>query len=477
MTIDCPVVWGTPRHELPGGEVTILGSDRAVTPTAHVVRMGETTLLVDCGISIPGRETVLDEVVPQLDAVILTHAHNDHIGGLPDLLAAGFEGPIYAHGATLEIAEALLPDGMRIQRARSAEIRRFKERFAAQKRVVRYGANCSLGESTDVVFALREAGHILGSASVELRSKDSRVIFSGDLGRPGSPILNDFNTTWTSERPVDLVVVETTYGDREHAQEPGDIELELERAIQRALRDGGHILVPSFAIGRTQVLLYHLNTLVEAGRIPFLPVAIDTPLGLKITETHQHFRRLFDREALDKIAKGDDPLDFDHLYAVKKGRESAYLRDIKESMLIIAGSGMCTGGRIVGHLKELLPRPETDVIFVGYQAAGTPGRAIQARAEDAHLGRGSHGPTRWRRSAPAGSRDHPPRHLGPRRSPGVGHLVDGNPRQAKRGPAPRRPEIPSVFCQVALGPLKPAAALKTRQKFLSNERKTSNSFI
>lgn len=204
------------------------------------------------------------------------------------------------------------------------------------------------------------------------------MIVSGDLGRPSSPILRDPNTTWAPGPPVDVAVVESTYGDRDHHQGHDDIETTLERVIKRALADGGHILVPAFAIGRTQTLIYHLNTLIESGRIPDLMVAVDSPLGLKVTELYQNARHLFDREALAKLAAGDDPLSFDELYAVHKHAHSVELRDVSQPMLIIAGSGMCTGGRIVGHLKELLPRPETCVLFIGYQATGTPGRSIQS---------------------------------------------------------------------------------------------------
>ena len=176
---------------------------------------------------------------------------------------------------------------------------------------------------------------------------------------------------------MDVAVLESTYGNREHAAGHGDIERDLERILKRAVADGGHILVPAFAIGRTQILLYHLNSLVEAGRVVDLPVAVDTPLGLRITELYQQARHLFDREAATRLATGDNPLDFRGLYAVNRATDSIRLRDVKQPMLIIAGSGMCTGGRIVGHLKELLPRPETCVLFAGYQAAGTPGRVIQ----------------------------------------------------------------------------------------------------
>jgi metallo-beta-lactamase family protein len=220
----------------------------------------------------------------------------------------------------------------------------------------------------------------MGSASVEVLSNESRVIISGDLGRPDSPILRDYNTAWSDDRPVDLVLMETTYGKRDHTVTPDNLVDQFEEIINKALEDGGHILVPSFAIGRTQVLLYLLNELVESGRIKNLSVAVDTPMGLKVTNTYQRFQRLYDRETLDQIAKGDKPLEFESLYGVRRGRDSVRLRDAKEPMLIIAGSGMCVGGRIVGHLEELLPVKETCMVFTGYQAPGTDGRAVQEAA-------------------------------------------------------------------------------------------------
>jgi metallo-beta-lactamase family protein len=177
--------------------------------------------------------------------------------------------------------------------------------------------------------------------------------------------------------------MESTYGDREHEHGHDDAREALARIIGRACDDGGHILVPAFAIGRTQALLYHLNALINERRIPEIAVAVDTPMGLRVTESYRRFRMLYDPESLDRIAHGDDPLDFEDLYAVTKAWQSRLLRDSDESMLIIAGSGMCTGGRIVGHLKELLPVKETCVLMVGYQARGTPGLAIQSAGRKA----------------------------------------------------------------------------------------------
>ncbi len=184
--------------------------------------------------------------------------------------------------------------------------------------------------------------------------------------------------------------MESTYGGRDQPAPATDLAQQLEGAIRRALRDGGQILVPTFAIGRAQVLLYLLNELVEAGRIPALPVAVDTPMGLAITDAYQRFRKLYDREALAKLERGDDPLNFDELYAVREAKFSQRLDEVTSPVLILAGSGMCTGGRILGHLKNLLPRPETDVIFVGYQAEDTPGARIQRIGEERARGQQAH---------------------------------------------------------------------------------------
>ncbi len=380
MTSAFPIIPCEAEHALPDGRVRLLGAVKGVTPTMTLVETGGAKLLVDAGAPLRTRDWRLPQEALEVDAVLLTHAHADHVSGLPALLDAGFKKPIFATRATLDIAQILLADSIYLNGGRDKNIREFAEQFRRLQRPVRYNDSIHPVSNKEVSASFREAGHILGSASLEIISPESRAIISGDLGRPGSPILRDHNTVWSDDRPVDLVLLETTYGD--HAQEhaPTDLESQLERAIKRALRDGGHILVPAFAIGRTQVLLYLLNNLVESGRIKNLPVAVDTPMGLRVTDTYSRFKKLYDRESVDKIADGDDPLEFEELYAVYRGRESRRLADIEQSMLIIAGSGMCTGGRIVGHLKELLPKPETNVVFVGHQAGGTPGRFIQEAA-------------------------------------------------------------------------------------------------
>ncbi len=341
-----------------------------------LVKTGGVRLLVDCGAPRDNADWQPPAPARAAEALLLTHAHADHISGLPALLGTGFVGPIFATPATLSIARYMLADGLRLLGAKGDEITRFARRLESLTRPIRYDEPFEPVPGLPVTAIFHEAGHLLGSASVELRSPEARLIISGDLGRPGSPILRDYCTTWDTDRPVDLVVMESTYGARDHEASSDDVRDRLETAIQHALVDGGHILIPAFALGRTQVLLYHLNALVEAGRLDDLPVAVDTPLGLKVTETYKRYRSLYDREAIQRIARGDAPLDFEDLYAVRRGRDSARLRDLERPMLIIAGSGMCQGGRIIDHLAELLPRPETAVIFAGYQAQGTLGHSL-----------------------------------------------------------------------------------------------------
>lgn len=370
----------TRRHELADGELTLLGAHASVTGAMTRIDVGGRRVLVDCGVA-QGAEALewrFDEAALEVDAVLLTHGHNDHVGSLPLMVDRGYDGPIYGTPATLEIARVVLEDGLGLSGVSEREAARLLAEIESQFRPLRYDTRESLGGSVE--FAYREAGHILGSASVELSSSQSRVICSGDLGRPDSPLLRDYHTTWKAGRAVDLVLMESTYGDEEHRHGHDDVERELERILLAAIQRGGHVLVPAFAIGRTQTLLYHLNNLVEAGRIPTLPVAVDSPMGIGVTRTYSDFSRLFDRESLAKIAAGDDPLDFEELYAVRRHEHSQRLSEVPGPMLIIASSGMCTGGRIVGHLRRLLPLEHTTLLFVGYQAEGTPGRAIQRAA-------------------------------------------------------------------------------------------------
>jgi metallo-beta-lactamase family protein len=369
-------------HPLPDGELRLLGAHDCVTGAMTRVELGKSAVLVDCGVP-QGRDAhdfVFPDAARDTSAVVLTHGHNDHVGSLPALLEGGYDGPLFGTAATLAVTRLSLEDALEMQRASTAEIRAFLTRFDALSRPFPYDV---LREALPgISLAFREAGHILGSASVEVRSARSSALVSGDLGRPGAPILRDPNTTWDMARPFDVVVVETTYGSREHAHGHDDVLGDFEAILLDAVAKKSRVLVPSFAIGRTQTLLYYLNELVESGRVPAFPVALDTPMGLAVTDTYKRFSRLFDKESVEKMAHGDDDvLDWKTLFPIKHGRDSRKLADLPGPLLVIAGSGMCTGGRIVRHLVDGLPDPSTTVLFVGHQAEGTPGRRIQDAAK------------------------------------------------------------------------------------------------
>jgi metallo-beta-lactamase family protein len=377
------IVACTAVHPLADGEVRLLGAVETVTGAMTRVEIGGKKVLVDCGIG-QGREAEsweMPDAARDVDAVILTHGHLDHIGSVPRLIEKGFNKPILATKATLDIARISLDDALGMNGANDREIERFMARFNQLAKSIPYDVYGAHLPGFNLSIGFREAGHILGSASVEITSSASRIILSGDLGRPHSPILRDANEQWRDDKPVDVVVMESTYGSRNHEHGHDDIEKKLADVVNDAFKRKAKVLIPSFAIGRTQVLMYFLNELVEAGKIPAIPVAIDTPMGQLVTDVYKNARKLFDKESLRKIAQGDDPLDFEELFSVRRGKDSHRLVESDGPMIVIAGSGMCQGGRIMRHLKAGLPDPETTVLFVGHQSVGTKGRVIQEAKE------------------------------------------------------------------------------------------------
>ena len=366
-----------------------IGGEKCVTGSCHLLQVKGLNVMVDCGLT-----QGLDAGAPmdrwpirpdQLDFLFLTHAHIDHIGRLPELIQKGFKGEIMTTHATKALLAPMLNDAMGFMSLKGRKIAQIETIIADLSWGFEY--NLSFDLDKDLKFKLQPAGHILGSCSVHLQVEDPAwsILFSGDLGAKDTPILPDPQ----NPEPADLVVLEATYGDRRHDDRTHRIQ-RLGRALNRALADGGKVFIPAFALGRTQELLYEMDRLVSGpewqGVFPMLnpaaavPVFVDTPLGLNITKIYAGLSEFWDREAVALRRSGDHPLKFKGLYGAERSRDHRELMRIPGPAVIIAGSGMCTGGRIVNHLKAGLPQLKNDVCFVGYQAGGTPGRNIQRYA-------------------------------------------------------------------------------------------------
>ncbi len=379
-------------------KLSFLGAARNVTGSRYLLEANNVRLLVDCGLfqerEFRSRNWDPFPIPPRtLDAVLLTHAHLDHCGLLPKLVREGFRGRIYCTAATSEISKIILQDSAHIQEE-DAEFKR--RRHEREKRKgpfpeiplytvsdarasfplfapVRYGEVIQLGDGVRASF--HEAGHVLGSSMIKVtvsQEGDHRtIVFSGDVGRWDRPILRDPSVF--SE--IDYVLVESTYGDRLHKNSP-DISDSLAKIVNSTWKAGGNIIVPSFALERSQEVLYHLNELVLEDRIPHLMVFLDSPMAINITEVFKRHSDLFDQEMSNLVRNNRSPFDFPNLKMVQTVDESKAINHILGTVMVIAGSGMCTGGRIKHHLVTNISRRESTILFVGYQAIATLGRQI-----------------------------------------------------------------------------------------------------
>jgi metallo-beta-lactamase family protein len=390
----------------PAARLSFLGATRSVTGSRFLLDTGKQRLLVDCGLS---QERDMQEKnwapfpVPadRIDVVLLTHAHLDHCGLLPRLAKEGFRGRIFATGPTAEIARIVMLDSARLQtedaenkkKRHETEGRRGPrppaplyevkdaEAAAALFHEVRYGETVSLGDAEAVFF---EAGHILGSASIRvgIDAGDSTrtVLFSGDIGRWDRPIINDPAPCDSA----DYVLMESTYGDRLHGDD-SQISATLQAIVSDTVARGGNIVIPSFAIERSQDVLYYLNQLLRTDKIPHLLVFLDSPMAASVTEVFGHWPGFFDAEMLALIRDNRSPFDLPGLVIARSSEDSKAINRIAGSAIIIAGAGMCTGGRIKHHLARNISRKESTVLFVGYQAEGTLGRQIVEGASDVRI--------------------------------------------------------------------------------------------
>jgi metallo-beta-lactamase family protein len=372
--------------------LTFLGAAETVTGSKFLLEHEGTRVLIDCGLFQGSKPLRLRNWEPlpvdpkTFDAVVLTHAHIDHTGGLPRLVRQGFRNDVICTSGTRELSALLLPDSAQIQEeeARFANKLRYsrhdpalplysvEDAYAALKLFSSFGYDKRREILPGIHLTFRRAGHILGSAICvfDLASTGQRLVFTGDLGRKNAPILKDPDSI---ERATTLVV-ESTYGDRTHGEHrPVDA---LAEAVNGAVQRGGMVVVPAFAIGRTQEVLYHLRNLEEAGRIPELPVFVDSPMACDATPIYLAHREDHDLDFSAVEERGGSPLATRRTQFVRSASQSKQLNAVKGPGIIISASGMATGGRVLHHLKHRLPRESNTVLFVGYQAVGTRGRRM-----------------------------------------------------------------------------------------------------
>ncbi len=379
-------------------KIQFLGASKTVTGSCFFVETDEVKFLVDCGAYQGGDELEKENFKPfpfdpaDLDFVFLTHAHYDHSGRIPVLVKQGFRGRIICTQPTRDLAKIILLDSANLQQEESkrwevnprTDVEERKPLFTEQDvedcmrffEVYPYGSSVNLTRTCE--FRLRDAGHILGSAILEVWLENSagrvrKLVFSGDLGQPGARIVCDPDLI----READYVICESTYGNRIH-KDRNETVLELLGILQNAQKEGGNILIPSFAIERTQEILYEINLFIENRLLTGLPVYLDSPMASKATEVFRQYPDFYDEDAKRLLKKGDDPFDFPDLHKVDSAEESKRLA-MKKGIVIIAGSGMCTGGRIMHHLKNNIENKSTNVVIVGYQVKGTLGRRLVDR--------------------------------------------------------------------------------------------------
>lgn len=379
-------------------DMHFLGAAGGVTGSCHYLRVGQVQILVDCGMFQGEGDTAAENAAefgfdPKgIDYLLLTHAHLDHCGRIPLLVKRGFRGEILCTGATRELARLVMLDaaGLAVEEAKRAN--RHRQRPGLQEieplydvqdvldaldlfgRQVHYDQDLDLCPGVRIRFG--DAGHILGSAwiqaTVNERSKTTRLLYSGDLGNGGKPIIND-------PRPApeaDIVVMETTYGDRLH-KPLGPSVAELAEAIRDTLARGGNAIIPTFALERAQDLLYFLHELMQRGELPeSLPVFLDSPMAISATEIFRRHPECLNAETAALFHQGRDPFALKNLRFTRERMESISINEIKGGALIMAGSGMATGGRVTHHLQHNLWRADSSVIFVGYAASGTLARRI-----------------------------------------------------------------------------------------------------
>jgi metallo-beta-lactamase family protein len=382
-------------------KIRFLGAAQTVTGSLHLITVNGNRVLLECGLFQGKRKEALERnrTLPfdasSIDALVLSHAHIDHSGNIPNLVRSGFGGPIYSTFATRDLCSAMLRDSAYIQEQDVAYVNKkrasdgldpvepiytYEDAVASLEHFLSVGYHRPVEVAPGVMCTFIDAGHILGSAAVFLEieegGKRRKLLFSGDLGREDMPILRDPEAA----PEADLLVIESTYGNRLH-QSHASAEEELVDVIGQTCEAGGRVIIPSFAVGRTQEIVYSLNRLTKENRLPDVPIYVDSPLAVNVTEIFRLHPECYD-EDLREFVNGDrhpDPFGFDRLRYVRNVEDSKALNEKKEPLVIISASGMCEAGRVQHHLKHAIEDPRNAVLIVSWQAPHTLGRRIVER--------------------------------------------------------------------------------------------------
>lgn len=366
----------------PKPRITFCTGVGTVTGANFLLEVSGQKILVDCGL-VQGEKVASEENhenfpydLSTISALLVTHAHLDHVGRIPKLIKDGYRGPIYSTPETRELAELVLTDAVTIlaEEAKREGLSSLYEESDVravflQWKTIPYHQRFELGGGVSVF--LKDAGHILGSSMIEITAGDRKFLFTGDLGNSPAPLLRD--TEEVGE--VDYLIMESVYGDRNHESREGRVN-KLKEVIEQTVAKGGTLVIPAFSIDRTQVLLFELNNMVEKKLIPSVPVFVDSPMAIKATLIYKTSEELFNASAQAQIARGDDIFKFPHLEYTLASSESRDIDRASGPKIILAGSGMSVGGRVVKHEADYLPDPRNTVLLVGYQSAGSLGREL-----------------------------------------------------------------------------------------------------